>query len=262
MDNLLLFITVPAAIVPSFILLWFFYSRDEYREPPHLVIKTFLLGVLSTGAVVLIGIPVKGILAQIQNPVLFSAVEAVLGAAVPEETMKMLVIILYCMRKSDFDEVMDGLVYGVAASLGFATLENILYVNDGGLYSAIIRALTAVPGHAAMGVIMGYCLARAKFDGERKFYLYAWLIPVLFHAAYDFPLIMQMALRNTGDLNPLLNFALILSFVLVLRFGVFRAFHLYKEVKRAQHEKRMEEVMDDIGESFRGEGSRTEESDI
>lgn len=249
----LLFITIPAAIVPSFILLWYFYSRDEYREPPHLVIKTFLLGVLATGAVVLMGIPVKGLFARIQDPVLFSAVEAVLGAAVPEESMKMLVIVLYCMRKKDFNEMMDGLVYGAAASLGFATLENVLYVNDGGLYSALIRALTAVPGHAAMGVMMGYYLAKARFGGDKKLYLLAWLVPVGFHAAYDFPLILQMALKNVGELHPFLNLGLILGFVLILRIGLSAAINLFREVKSDQHEKRMEEIAQGVEESLNNE---------
>ncbi|MFP4242594.1 MAG: PrsW family intramembrane metalloprotease [Chitinispirillaceae bacterium] len=251
--NNLFFITLPASIIPSLLLLWFFYKRDEYPEPPHLIIKTFFLGVLATVGVLLMGIPLRGLLAQVQNPYLFSAAEALFGAAVPEESMKMLVIVLYCMRKKDFNEMMDGLVYGAAASLGFATLENVLYVNDGGLYSALIRALTAVPGHAAMGVMMGYYLAKARFGGDKKFYFFAWLVPVGFHAAYDFPLILQMALKNVGDLHPFLNFGLILGFVLILRIGLSAAINLFREVKSDQHEKRMEETAQGVEESLEGE---------
>ena len=56
----------------------------------------------------------------------------------------------------EFDELMDGIVYGAVASLGFATLENIMYCIDGGLSVVAIRALTAVPAHASFGAIMGY----------------------------------------------------------------------------------------------------------
>ena len=89
--------------------------------------------------------------------------KAVLGAAIPEELFKFLVLRWYVWRKPHFDEPLDGVVYGATASLGFATLENILYVGSHGLEMAVLRALTAVPGHAFTGVVMGAFLGRARF---------------------------------------------------------------------------------------------------
>lgn len=86
---------------------------------------------------------------------------------------------------------MDGIVYGATASLGFATLENVLYVSDGGLHVAILRAFLAVPGHAFLGAIMGYYVSRAKFTGgdRRPLLVRALAIPILLHGLYDTPLL-------------------------------------------------------------------------
>jgi RsiW-degrading membrane proteinase PrsW (M82 family) len=87
---------------------------------------------------------------------------AFLSAAVPEEFFKWLIVVLYCARHKEFDEPMDGLVYGAVASLGFATFENVVYVwvsevsTQAGLQVALARGLTAVPMHASLGAIMGY----------------------------------------------------------------------------------------------------------
>jgi RsiW-degrading membrane proteinase PrsW (M82 family) len=73
---------------------------------------------------------------------------------------------------------MDGVVYGAVASLGFATLENILYVTPNGFAVAAARAFTAVPGHALLGVIMGYYVGRAKFhSNEQQRANRAWVRP-------------------------------------------------------------------------------------
>jgi hypothetical protein len=89
-------------------------------------------------------------------------------------------------KDPSFDEPMDGLVYGMTASLGFATLENVLYVGEGGANVALMRALTAVPGHACTGAIMGAYVARAKFGSQRARNLWlAFLVPMALHGAYD-----------------------------------------------------------------------------
>jgi len=182
---------VPAAIVPSVMLLWYFYSRDKYPEPPRVVLATFVLGVLTVIPVLLFAVPIMSFIGDVENPLAFGAVVGFLAAGVPEEFFKFLVIYYYCMRHSEFDEPMDGLVYGVAASLGFATLENVLYVSSGGLVVAIVRAVSAVPMHASLGAVMGYYCGQAKFQPERRRRLLfmAWFVPMLLHSFYDFPVL-------------------------------------------------------------------------
>ncbi|MEW5725188.1 MAG: PrsW family glutamic-type intramembrane protease, partial [Thermodesulfobacteriota bacterium] len=154
-----------SAVVPSLLLLWYFHSRDVYPEPARVVWATFGLGVLSTIPVLLADLPLGAAVEALGglNPYAEGLSHSLFLAAIPEEFFKYLVLVLYAARHKEFNEPMDGVVYGVSASLGFATLENILYVSQGGLGVAVMRAVTAVPSHALMGAIMGYYVGRARF---------------------------------------------------------------------------------------------------
>lgn len=189
-----------SAVVPSLLLLRYFQSRDAYPEPSRVIWTTFLLGVLVTLPILALEWPLLLLTRELKNPYLVGLVSSFLVAAVPEETFKLLVLLVYTRKQSDFDEPMDGLVYGVAASLGFATVENLLYVVPAGYGVALLRAFTAVPMHATLGAIMGYHVGQAHFFPERnRSYLFrAWWIPVLLHGAYDFPLLTQSALAEAG----------------------------------------------------------------
>jgi RsiW-degrading membrane proteinase PrsW (M82 family) len=199
-----------AAVVPALLLLWYFYKRDVYPEPRRVVLTTFLLGVGSVVPILLVAVPLdywyKGAsLAAAEtgtglaNPLLYSLFMAFISAALIEEAFKFLVVISYSARDPAFDEPMDGIVYGATASLGFAMLENILYVLSFGWQVAILRAFTAVPGHAALGAIAGYYIGQAKFGKVRhgmlvRGFLYVWLL----HGLYDFPLLYLGRLEEVG----------------------------------------------------------------
>ncbi len=94
-------------------------------------------------------------------------------------------------KKKDFDEVMDGIVYTVVASLGFACFENVMYVMSGGVGVALTRAFTAVPLHAFCSGIMGYYIGMAKFDqaNQKKYFRKGLFIAILTHGLYDFLLL-------------------------------------------------------------------------
>lgn len=180
-----------STVLPSLLLLAYFRGRDVYPEPARVVWTTFGLGVLSVIPVLAFALPLSALLGDLADPFARAAYEAFILAALPEETCKILVLVLYARRHSAFDEPMDGVVYGVAASLGFATMENVLYVAQGGLGVAILRALTSIPGHATFGAIMGYYLGQAAFDPRRArgamIAAFAW--PLCLHGLYDFPLL-------------------------------------------------------------------------
>jgi len=112
---------------------------------------------------------------------------AFLHAAIPEEFYKLVVLMTFCWFSRHFDEPFDGIVYGATVSLGFATLENVLYVSQGGLVVAILRAVTAVPGHAFCGVVMGYFVGRAKFasTGRTWIIMQGFVLAVVMHGLYD-----------------------------------------------------------------------------
>lgn len=179
------------ALVPSAVLLWLFVSSDKYPEPAGALISSFLLGALIVLCIYLV-YPFLSLVESALppgNPYLLGAGNALLLAAIPEECFKLIVLRRYCVNHPAFDEPMDGIVYGVTVSLGFATAENLLYVLDGGMSVAVGRAFLAVPCHALVGAIMGYHVGRAAFARKERsaLYLKALLLAILFHALYDFP---------------------------------------------------------------------------
>ena len=117
---------------------------------------------------------------------------AFLQAAIPEESAKLFMLWLLLRKNPFFDEHIDGIVYAVCTGLGFAMVENIIYllqgVADGSWVSiGISRALFAVPGHFLFAVMMGYFYSLYYFGISKKWYtlIMIWLIPVLIHGVYD-----------------------------------------------------------------------------
>jgi RsiW-degrading membrane proteinase PrsW (M82 family) len=115
-------------------------------------------------------------------------------AALVEESCKYLAFYLLIWRSKNFNEKFDGITYSVFISLGFAGIENVLYVFEYGYSVGLIRAFTAVPAHALFGIVMGYHFGLAKFfPYERNSQLLkALLVPVLLHGIYNFCLMANM----------------------------------------------------------------------
>jgi len=183
-----------ASLAPVFIILFYIYFRDKYeREPLGLLVKAVVLGML----VVLPIIFAERLLMSIMPPlgkIGSAAYHAFVVAGTTEEVFKFLVLYLLVWRSPSFNEQFDGIVYAVFVSLGFAAVENVLYVMDGGIQTAMLRALTAVPAHALFGITMGYYLGIAHMYEElRKAYLWrAVLFPILLHGIYDFILMVEI----------------------------------------------------------------------
>ncbi|WP_172196221.1 glutamic-type intramembrane protease PrsW [Saccharibacillus qingshengii] len=182
----MLFLTVlVAAITPGIALLFYFYLKDKYdAEPLHMVMRMFLLGFL---VVLPITIVQQGLLRGFgDNPYLFAFG---ISSAV-EELFKWYVLFQFIYNHTEFDEPYDGILYAVAVSLGFATLENVLYAFTlkASFGSLLLRGLLPVSGHAMFGVVMGYYMGRAKFappSQRRKFLVLSLLMPLIWHGFYD-----------------------------------------------------------------------------
>lgn len=119
-----------------------------------------------------------------------SFVSAFLISAGIEETLKWIVLFYFIYHHAEFDEPYDGIVYAVAISLGFATVENVLYAMSNQVFfgTVLLRGLLPVSGHALFGVMMGYYLGLAKFTKQwksRRILLYSLLIPWFWHGVYD-----------------------------------------------------------------------------
>ncbi|PWU68625.1 MULTISPECIES: glutamic-type intramembrane protease PrsW [Gracilibacillus] len=173
-----------AAIAPAFAILAFFYLKDEYElEPLSAVTRTFTYGALLVFPIMFIQYAFieEGIA---QTPMwrsyfLFGLLE---------EFFKWFFFLITTYKYSKFSSVYDGIVYGVSISLGFATVENLLYLFAHGIESAFSRAIFPVSSHALFGVIMGYYMGRAKFRSKNSYFhlLIALIIPVILHGTYDF----------------------------------------------------------------------------
>lgn len=176
------------ALAPVLIIASYIYFRDKYeKEPLWMLIKSLLLGVIIVLPVILIEL----FLSMFINlfPVsLHAFYNAFIVAGFTEELFKFLAVLLLIWKNKNFNEKFDGIVYAAFVSLGFAGIENIMYVYQEGAGVGIMRAITAVPLHALVGIFMGYQLGIAKFSpAERSQRIWlAFLIPFLFHGIYDF----------------------------------------------------------------------------
>ncbi|UHA76219.1 glutamic-type intramembrane protease PrsW [Paenibacillus sp. 481] len=174
-----------AAIAPGLALLTYFYLKDRYDyEPIHLVIRVFIVGILIVFPIMIIQ---HGLVMWWgKNPFLFSFI---ISAGV-EEFIKWFVLFHLIYNHVAFDEHYDGILYAVAVSLGFATIENILYAwfQYTSFFELLIRALLPVSGHALFGVIMGYYLGKAKFSQgnlTKRYIAFSIVIPIFWHGVYD-----------------------------------------------------------------------------
>lgn len=178
------------AITPALVIMVYIYFKDRYeKEPIGLLTINFLLGAtLSVGLTFALSPLVNGIIAGWgQNDVAVMALKAFIGVALVEEFSKYIVVRLFAQRRSAFNEQFDGIVYAVMVSMGFAALENILYVSIHGVETGILRAFTAVPAHASFAILMGYFMGKAKFSNQRFLLnMTGLLAATLFHGAYDF----------------------------------------------------------------------------
>ncbi len=182
---------IAIAIAPGIAICLYIFYKDIYnREPKLHLILSFVLGCLAI-------IPAI----YFERYFKYTADGSVAGVAVfsyvivafSEEFSKFAGLRLYSYNKKSFDEPLDGIVYGVIVSMGFATVENLAYVLNYakmgmGLEVGLKRMFLSVPAHASFGVVMGYFIGRAKFDPKNRVMLMvAGLVSaIILHGTYDF----------------------------------------------------------------------------
>lgn len=185
------FALLALAIAPGLAICIFIYWKDKFDpEPKKYLIYSFFHGVLSAIPAVLLSMTLQKVLHSDGHETLtITGIDAFISVAFAEELAKF-AFLMIAYRRKVFNEPFDGITYAVMVSMGFATIENILYVAQGGLSVAILRIFTAVPAHATFGVLMGYFVGLAKFKGTQTgLYLFFGLMTaILFHGAYDFGL--------------------------------------------------------------------------
>jgi RsiW-degrading membrane proteinase PrsW (M82 family) len=200
---------VQAASAPILIGAIYIYIRDKYEKEPYaMLVSGLMYGIYSTLVIWSVGIFLEKLFPHEETP-FFSAFVSSAGI---EEGVKFLFLYFLVWRNPNFNEPFDGIVYGVFVALGFALLENIIYVlhdNLGGYSTALARAVFSVPAHGLFGVEMGYYLAAAKFERKKKYLFFAFFIPYLLHAVYNYILFLDKKLLWV----PFLGFVLFLWFL-------------------------------------------------
>lgn len=163
------------AVAPGIFWLWFFWRKDTYeKEPAGYIVKTFFLG----AAVV---IP-AALLEELLTTHWWVANMMMVG--IVEEATKFLAVYLYVYRKSEFNEVMDGIVYSAAASLGFASLENLFYIHAFGPGVMVGRAVLSTLGHVLFASFWGYALGVKKVTGKGSI-AFGLIASMVAHGIYD-----------------------------------------------------------------------------
>lgn len=225
-----------ASIIPPLYLLWKVYESDRIeKEPPKLLAAIFVLGMISTffaGILEVIGSNILGSVLpeqMLSSPLgmrIFNFLFYFIVVGGAEELVKFCAMRIPSWRSPAFNYVFDGVVYGATAALGFAALENIMYVLDSGLVTAGVRAWTAIPLHCITGIFMGHYYGIAKAaerwgDIRRRNQLLrrSILLPMLIHGAYDF---------IATDESPVLSLLFFVYIIIVDIFAI-RALNKYAE---------------------------------
>jgi RsiW-degrading membrane proteinase PrsW (M82 family) len=178
------------ALAPGLAICLFIYYQDKHdREPTKLLIMSFLLGALSIVPAILATIGIKKIF-NLDNtynaPDLDQLYYAFMAVALSEELSKFIVLRSFAYPKKAFDEPFDGITYSVMISMGFATIENFLYLYyDEGISIGIHRMFTAVPAHASFAVVMGYYVGLSKFSHKNYPQWVGLLAAIILHGLYD-----------------------------------------------------------------------------
>ena len=209
------YVIILTALLPIVILVFYLYHKDKNSpEPIGQLFKAFFFGILSVPLSFCISIPfgLIGLYPIEATTILGSVKTAFWGAAIPEEFAKFLMLWLLLRKNQYFDEKMDGIVYAVCVSLGFAALENVVYLFsnvESYLSVGIARAIFAVPGHFCFGILMGYYYSLAKFypktSLKNKFLVL--IAPVIVHGLYDSILFVM-------DVTPAVSGTLMIVFLI------------------------------------------------
>ncbi len=182
------------SLAPVFIIAGYIYFRDKYeREPLKLLFLALLSGALTVIPILFVESFLAGF-SPIFSGIGAAAWNAFVVAAFSEELFKYFALYILIWKSTEFNEKMDGIVYAVFISLGFAAVENVMYVLGYGFGTGILRAITAVPAHAIFGITMGFYFGMAKFYEKKRFQfkMKALLYPIILHGIYDFILFTRI----------------------------------------------------------------------
>jgi RsiW-degrading membrane proteinase PrsW (M82 family) len=210
-----------SAVAPALFIMYLIYRHDLEKEPIKMLVKAFFGGVLSILLTLIIVYPISPIGSFFTGGFLQSFFSAFFEAGIPEELSKWIIFYWLIKRAPHFDQYYDGILYAIFISMGFALVENLMYVYgtsvkegySAGLSVAALRAIMSVPGHMLFAVPMGYFLSLSKFEQGKeasKHIMLSLAVPILLHGLFDFILMYSSSI---GETNPLFALLLLLIFI-------------------------------------------------
>lgn len=217
---------IAAAVLPAIYLMMRIYRADRLEmEPRNVLVKLVGMGFLATViAMALEWLGGKIVVTVASSELMYNILFYFLVVALAEEGAKYFLLKRSTWNSPHFNCRFDGVVYAAFVSLGFALAENVGYVLEYGMGTALLRAVTAVPGHACFGIFMGAFYGAAKkyenynIEQSRNYRILALVVPTLLHGTYDF-----IAVQDEG-LSPL--------FILFVALMFFGAYKVLKDLSR------------------------------
>ena len=225
--------TLLITILPSILIILFFVKSDRFPEPTSEIIKVFFYGIFLCIPAFYINTALNNIYSNMNID--DALVSSFLSAAPVEEVLKFTVLYSLVFKMKDFNEPIDGIVYGVAVSLGFATLENIYYVyvlsdyfgtTSQGL--AILRSFSAIPAHGIFGATMGYFFMKYTFIKKENNLALCMIVPILLHGAYNY---------SAGSIFIISLLIITISWIVLLKN--FSRLKISQKKKRREYEKKI-----------------------
>lgn len=219
------------AITPVMCFLYWIYKRDKYdKEPLIKLFKYFVLGII----VSLISIFSERFLIKfdIYQDIISDLYISFIVAAFTEEVLKAIILIPTLAKEKDFNEKLDGIVYSVSLSLGFATVENIIYLMKENLESSIelglTRGLISIPAHIMFAITMGYYISKFKFEKNKdkkiKYLIKSVIIPILLHGIFDFILMI-------GNRWAIIIFIVYVAYLWKINLEKLEKYTLYSKIR-------------------------------
>ena len=237
---------IAIAVAPGIAICVYFFYRDIYNKEPKLnLVLSFLLGAIA----ILPAIELERFLSKglIDGTIRSVAIFSFLVVGLSEEVCKLAGLRFYAYNKKSFDEPFDGIVYSMMVSMGFATVENIMYVvkfesiMGNGLQVSIQRMFLSIPAHATFAVVMGHFIGRAKFEPGKSVVLslLGLLSATFVHGAYDFFLFVNAYAKegqNIGGVGKSLSeFFLLVGAVISLILALILSRRLIRLQRQASY---------------------------
>ena len=226
-------VTLLITILPSLLIVTFFVMSDRFREPNKEILKVFVYGIILVFPAFYLNSALDAIFAS--RSISENLIRSFLTAAPVEEVLKFCVLYSLVYKMKDFNEPIDGIVYGVSVSLGFATLENIYYVyflsdyfDSSARTLAIVRSFSAVPAHGVFGAVMGYFFMKYSFVKKQNNLFLCMFVPFLLHGFYNF---------FAADYFIVSFLLIVISWIVVLR--MFSRLKKSQKTKKREYEKKV-----------------------